>query len=157
MHTAQGRSPSRNHTTALDLAGVLRQLSRIASWRNLYGETVFEDEAVRMWHTGDNIGILSFKTKMHTVSNEVLDGVLRAWRSQLQGADPVADRAASRRRHLLQLMQVHDAPAEGGMFDKLKGLPASDSPLRAAVASASSMPPPAMCRVEEVVAKFQQV
>jgi 3-hydroxyacyl-CoA dehydrogenase len=43
-----------------------------------YGETVFETDEVRLWHTGDNIGILSFKTKMHTVSNEVLDGVLRA-------------------------------------------------------------------------------
>ncbi len=43
-----------------------------------YGETVFETDEVRLWHTGDNIAILSFKTKMHTVSNEVLDGILRA-------------------------------------------------------------------------------
>jgi len=41
-----------------------------------YGETVFENDDLRMWHTGDSIAILSFKTKMHAVSNEVLDGIL---------------------------------------------------------------------------------
>ncbi len=41
-------------------------------------QTVFEDDAVRMWHTGDDIAVLSFKTKMHSVSNEVLDGILQA-------------------------------------------------------------------------------
>jgi len=43
-----------------------------------YGETIFETDAVRMWHTGDDIAILSLKTKMHTIDSEVLDGVLRA-------------------------------------------------------------------------------
>ncbi|MBI4937012.1 MAG: 3-hydroxyacyl-CoA dehydrogenase family protein, partial [Nitrosomonadales bacterium] len=43
-----------------------------------YGETIFETADVRMWHTGDDIAILSFKTKMHAISNEVLDGILRA-------------------------------------------------------------------------------
>ncbi|HEY0665053.1 MAG TPA: 3-hydroxyacyl-CoA dehydrogenase family protein, partial [Gallionella sp.] len=43
-----------------------------------YGDPVVETDAVRLWHMGDNIALLSFKTKMHTVSNEVLDGMLRA-------------------------------------------------------------------------------
>ncbi len=43
-----------------------------------YGETVFETDGVRLWHTGDEIGILSFKSKMHAVGNEVLDGIIRA-------------------------------------------------------------------------------
>jgi len=43
-----------------------------------YGATIFETDAVRLWHTGDDIAILSFKTKMHTIDGEVLDGVLRA-------------------------------------------------------------------------------
>ena len=32
----------------------------------------------RLLLAGDGIAILSFKTKMHTISNEVLDGILRA-------------------------------------------------------------------------------
>jgi 3-hydroxyacyl-CoA dehydrogenase len=43
-----------------------------------YGETVFETEAVRCWHTGDDIAIVSFKSRMHTIGNDVLDGVLQA-------------------------------------------------------------------------------
>ena len=42
------------------------------------GTTIFETDAVRMWHLGDDIGIVSFKTKQNTVSEAVLDGVLRA-------------------------------------------------------------------------------
>ena len=43
-----------------------------------YGETVFENSGVRLWTTGDNIGILSFKSKMHVIGDDVLDGVLEA-------------------------------------------------------------------------------
>jgi len=43
-----------------------------------YGETIFETDAVRLWHTGDDIAILSFKTKLHTISGDVLDGLLQA-------------------------------------------------------------------------------
>jgi len=42
------------------------------------GTAIFETSAVRMWHAGDDIGIVSFKTKENTISDEVLDGVLRA-------------------------------------------------------------------------------
>jgi 3-hydroxyacyl-CoA dehydrogenase len=42
------------------------------------GTTIFETDAVRMWHLGDDVGIVSFKTKQHTISEGVLDGVLRA-------------------------------------------------------------------------------
>lgn len=42
------------------------------------GETVFETDAVRMWHQNDDIAIVSFKTKMHTVSIGLIEGVLRA-------------------------------------------------------------------------------
>jgi len=41
-------------------------------------ETVFETDAVRLWHTGDGICVLSFKTKLHTVSSDVLEGTLQA-------------------------------------------------------------------------------
>ena len=43
-----------------------------------YGETIFETEGVRCWHTGDDIAIVSFKSKMHAIGGDVLEGVLRA-------------------------------------------------------------------------------
>ena len=42
------------------------------------GETVFENDGVRLWTDGDGTGVVSFKTKMHTVSDAVLDGLQEA-------------------------------------------------------------------------------
>ncbi|MGY1520439.1 3-hydroxyacyl-CoA dehydrogenase/enoyl-CoA hydratase family protein [Luteimonas sp. A482] len=42
------------------------------------GETVFENDGVRLWTDGDDIGVVSFKTKLHTVSDQVLDGLQEA-------------------------------------------------------------------------------
>jgi 3-hydroxyacyl-CoA dehydrogenase len=42
------------------------------------GETVFETDAVRLWHDGDGIAVLSFKTKMNTISDGVLAGIQQA-------------------------------------------------------------------------------
>ncbi len=90
-----------------------------------YGETVFETDEVRLWHTGDNIAILSFKSKMHTISNEVLDGVLRAVDEAeahfgaliLWQTEPPFSVGAN----LLQMMQGLQETPEAGMFGKLKG------------------------------------
>ena len=35
-------------------------------------------DAVRMWHLGDDVGIVSFKSKANTIGEDVLDGLLRA-------------------------------------------------------------------------------
>ena len=43
-----------------------------------YGETIFENTGVRLWTTGDGLGVLSFKTKMHVIGDDVLDGVMEA-------------------------------------------------------------------------------
>jgi 3-hydroxyacyl-CoA dehydrogenase len=51
---------------------------RLISEPAVYGNTVFETDAVRMWTTGDDIGIVSFKTKMHSIGEDVLDGVMQA-------------------------------------------------------------------------------
>ena len=91
-----------------------------------YGETVFETDEVRLWHTGDSIAILSFKSKMHTISNEVLDGILRAVNEAeahftaliLWQTEPPFSAGAN----LLQMMQGMQEPAaDAGMFGKLKG------------------------------------
>ena len=43
------------------------------------GTTVWENEGVRLWTLGDDgIGIISFKTKMNTVNDFVLDGIQHA-------------------------------------------------------------------------------
>ncbi len=46
--------------------------------RPRYGETAFENSGVRLWSSGDAIGVLSFKSKMHVIGDDVLDGVLEA-------------------------------------------------------------------------------
>jgi len=43
-----------------------------------HGETIFETDGVRCWHTGDEIAILSFKSRMHAIGGDVLEGTLRA-------------------------------------------------------------------------------
>jgi 3-hydroxyacyl-CoA dehydrogenase len=42
------------------------------------GETVFENEGLRLWHDGDGVAVASFKTKLHTVNDQVLDGLQEA-------------------------------------------------------------------------------
>jgi 3-hydroxyacyl-CoA dehydrogenase len=43
------------------------------------GTTVWENDGVRLWMLGDDgVGIISFKTKMNTVNDQVLDGVQHA-------------------------------------------------------------------------------
>jgi 3-hydroxyacyl-CoA dehydrogenase len=47
------------------------------------GETLFENDGVRLWclpAVDRNIGIISFKSKMHTIGDEVLDGLIAAVR-----------------------------------------------------------------------------
>lgn len=43
------------------------------------GETVFENDGIRLWRdANDDVAVVSFKTKMHTVSDAVLDGLREA-------------------------------------------------------------------------------
>jgi 3-hydroxyacyl-CoA dehydrogenase len=144
-----------------------RQLfpDRLLGEERQYGETVFETDEVRLWHMGDSIAILSFKTKMHTVSNEVLDGILRAVDEAeahfsaliLWQTEPPFSAGAN----LLQLMQGVQEPApDAGMFDRLKQ---AASRVKYTVAGGGGLGEVLnaatghMPRVEAVVAKFQQV
>lgn len=43
------------------------------------GTTVWENDGIRLWTLGDDgVGIISFKTKMNTVNDQVLDGIQHA-------------------------------------------------------------------------------
>jgi len=82
VHTPQGSySPAANTVQPRsNLPVYRRQLfpDRLVGEAQSYGQTVFETDAVRMWHTGDDIGIISFKSKMHAIGEDVLDGLMQA-------------------------------------------------------------------------------
>jgi 3-hydroxyacyl-CoA dehydrogenase len=71
-------------------ADAFRPRSALAVYRRQYfpdpvlgekwpaGTTIMETDAVRLWHTGDDIAIISFKSKSNTIGEDVLDGVLAA-------------------------------------------------------------------------------
>lgn len=42
------------------------------------GDTVFENDGIRLWTDNDDIAVVSFKTKMNTVSDHVLNGLQEA-------------------------------------------------------------------------------
>jgi len=151
------------------LAVYQRQLfpDRLLGEAAKYGETIFETDEIRMWHTGDDIAILSFKSKMHAISNEVLDGILRAIAEAEAHFTALivwqTEAPFSAGAHLLQLLQgvqeAADAPP-AGLLDKFKGAAnrvkytiAGGGGLGEIVNAAAGNVP----RVEDVVAKFQQV
>jgi 3-hydroxyacyl-CoA dehydrogenase len=82
VHGAQGSySPASNAYVARSTLPVYRRQlfpDRLLGEPAQYGSTLFETDAVRCWHTGDDIAILSFKSKMHAIGDDVLDGVLQA-------------------------------------------------------------------------------
>jgi len=82
VHGPQGSySPATETSVARSMLPVYRRQlfpDRLLGEQAQYGTTVFETDAVRCWHTGDNIAIVSFKSKMHAIGDDVLDGVLQA-------------------------------------------------------------------------------
>nr|WP_294865830.1 3-hydroxyacyl-CoA dehydrogenase/enoyl-CoA hydratase family protein [uncultured Pseudogulbenkiania sp.] len=84
-HTAEGSwsAVTRRYEGRSDLAVYQRQLypeSLLGEALPEAGETLWENDGVRLWqHPLDTgIAILSFKSKMHAIGEEVLDGVLSA-------------------------------------------------------------------------------
>ena len=82
VHSAEGSySPAANINKARsDLAVYQRQLfpDPLLGEQFAQGETLFENEGVRLWTQGDQIGILSFKSKMGAVGNAVLEGIMES-------------------------------------------------------------------------------
>ncbi len=131
----------------------------------LYGETIFENDAVRLWHSGDDIAILSFKTKMHVIGADVLDSILHAvdeaearWRGMIIWQTELPFSAGA---NLLQLMQgVQPQTQQDGLMSKFKQAAnrvkytiAGGGGLGAVLNAATGNVP----EVEAVIAKFQQV
>ncbi|MEN1925004.1 3-hydroxyacyl-CoA dehydrogenase/enoyl-CoA hydratase family protein [Luteimonas qiangzhengi] len=82
VHSAEGSySPaSGNHVPRSSLAVYDRQRfpDPLLGERFDQGQTLFENDGVRLWTDGDGVGVISFKTKLHTVSDHVLDGIQEA-------------------------------------------------------------------------------
>jgi 3-hydroxyacyl-CoA dehydrogenase len=82
VHGDQGSyAPSRGTYQARPTLSVYRRQvfpDRLLGETVRYGDTVFETDAVRCWHTRDDIAIVSFKSRMHTIGDDVLDGLLQA-------------------------------------------------------------------------------
>ncbi len=86
------------------------------------GETLYENDGVRLWclPTVDRgIGILSFKSKMHTIGDEVLDGVIAAVRQAETTLDGVVVWHEAPFAVGANLAQVTEAIA-AGQFDLLE-------------------------------------
>ena len=66
------------------------------------GTTVFEDESVRLWHSGDEVLVISFKTKMHVIGEGIINGLKR-------GMEEAA-------KNFKGLVIWHADAAEGGAF-----------------------------------------
>lgn len=88
VHAEHGSyAPAKNNYTERSRLSVYKKQpfpDKLLGENFKYGETVFETDAVRMWHMGDEIGILSFKSKMHAIGDDVLDGTQRAIREAEQ-------------------------------------------------------------------------
>ncbi len=171
VHTAQGSyAPKPQHYQPRSTLPVYRRQyfpERLLGEPVGYGETVFETDAVRLWHSGDEFAILSFKTKMHAISNEVLDDMSLAITLAEENFSALilwqVEAPFSVGAHLLQLLQgvqqASNAPAPG-LFGRLKGAAqrvkytvAGGGGLGEILNAATGKVP----HVEQVVAKFQQV
>jgi 3-hydroxyacyl-CoA dehydrogenase len=82
VHSPQGSySPATNTYQPRSTLPVYRRQpfpDRVIGEPVKYGETIFETDGVRCWSTGDDIAIVSFKSRMHAIGDDVLDGVLAA-------------------------------------------------------------------------------
>jgi 3-hydroxyacyl-CoA dehydrogenase len=82
VHTPTGAlSPARREYRPRSTLPVYRRQAvpdRVLGEAPNLGTTVFETDAVRTWTSGDDIAVVSFKSKMHSIGEDVLDGVMQA-------------------------------------------------------------------------------
>jgi 3-hydroxyacyl-CoA dehydrogenase len=86
VHTPEGSwsSVSKSFVPRSDLAVYQRQEFRAPVFGSgavdgrTAGTTVFEDDSVRLWHSGDEVLVISLKTKMHVIGDGVIKGLKMA-------------------------------------------------------------------------------
>jgi 3-hydroxyacyl-CoA dehydrogenase len=168
VHGANGSySPSeKTYKPRSALPVYQRQLfpARLVGEQAKEGDTIFETDAVRLWSTGDPIAILSFKTKLHTIGPEVLDGTLQAieeaernWKALVIWQSEPPFSAGANLSGIGGKDKKDEKPsAVGSLFKKFKR-EASSLALRAAhrLNVADSLMAGKLAQVEQVVAQFQ--
>lgn len=130
-----------------------------------YGKTIFETEAVRMWHTGDDIAIISFKSKMHTISNDVLDGMQQAideaernWRSLVIWQTEPPFSAGANLQKATERLKNSEPPSALNQLTKKFKKAAQSTILKAArnLNLADALMAGKLAEVEAMIAHFQQ-
>jgi 3-hydroxyacyl-CoA dehydrogenase len=149
-----------------------RQLfpDRLLSEPVQYGETIFETDAVRMWHTTDDnahdgISVLSFKSKMHTIGSDVLDGVEQAideaernWRALVIWQTEPPFSAGANLQKATERLKSNEPPSAFSLIAKKLRKTAQDAVLKAArrLNLADKLMAGKLAEVEAMVAQFQQ-
>lgn len=86
VHKAEGSwSPAKkSYVSRSDLSVYSRQVTRaplvgegVKDGKTI-GTTIHEDDSVRIWHSNDDVLVLSLKSKMHSIGPGVLDGIVKA-------------------------------------------------------------------------------
>jgi len=99
-----------------------RVLGEAAATPEKTGETLYENGGVRLWTlpaVDNGIGIVSFKSKMHSIGDEVLDGLITAVRQAEQTLDGLVIWHEAPFAVGANLQQVGEACA-AGLFDRLE-------------------------------------
>lgn len=145
-----------------------RQLfpDKILGEEKQYGKTIFETNVIRMWHTeDDDIAIVSFKSKMHTIGTDVLDGMQQAieeaeqnWRALvIWQTEPPFSAGANLQKATERLKNSSPPSALSVLTKKLKKA-AQSTVLKAArnLNLADALMSGKLAEVEAMIAQFQQ-
>ena len=178
VHTPHGSySPATNTFRPRSALPVYRRQpfpDRLLGERAEYGETIFETDAVRMWHTAgepagrideDGIAILSFKSRMHAIGSDVLDGVQQAveeaernWRALVIWQTEPPFSAGANLQKATERLKSSEPPSAFSLLARKLRKSAQSAALKAArsLHLADALMAGKLAEVEAMVAQFQQ-
>lgn len=169
VHAAQGSyaPPANTQRPRSTLPVYRRQLfpDRLLGEETQYGTTIFETDAVRMWHTGDDIAIVSFKSKMHIIGSDVLDGVQQAideaecnWRALVLWQTEPPFSAGANLQKATERLKSNEPPSALSLLARKLRKTAQAAVLKTArnLHLADALMAGKLAEVEAMVAQFQQ-
>ena len=170
VHSKQGSYAPQTKTEHLrsGLPVYQRQLfpDRIMGEEKQYGKTIFETDAIRMWHTeDDDIAIVSFKSKMHTIGTDVLDGMQQAieeaeqnWRALVIWQTEPPFSAGANLQKATERLKSSSPPSTLSVLTKKLKKAARSTVLKAArnLNLADALMAGKLAEVEAMIAQFQQ-
>ncbi len=169
VHTAQGSyAPTAKAQRPRSVLPVYRRQlfpDRLLGEETPHSITIFETDAVRMWHTGDDIAIVSFKSKMHTIGSDVLDGVQQAineaernWRALVIWQTEPPFSAGANLQKATERLKSNGPPSTFSLLTQKLKKTARSAVLKAArnLNLADALMAGKLAEVEAMVAQFQQ-